>query len=41
MENKYRNIKIIKQAFLAQEVNQDPLMSNICNPSKTLAKTNL
>ncbi len=31
-ENKYKNIKIIKQA------DQDPRMSGICNPNKTLAK---
>jgi len=32
MKNKYKNIKIIKQA------NQDPRMNGICNPNKTLAK---
>jgi hypothetical protein len=41
MENKYKNIKIVKWASLTQEANQDSQTSSICSLSKTTIKINI
>jgi hypothetical protein len=38
MKNKYKNIKIAKQIFSTQKVDQDMWTNSICNPNKIHAK---
>ncbi len=41
MENKYKNIKIVRQAFSTQEVDQDLQTNDICSLNKTITKINM
>jgi len=41
MENKYKNIKIVKSVSSTQKANRDLRMNNICSLNKTTTKMNM